>query len=216
MRRSILAAALVTLVAGQAWAGTRLDIDFTDAKITLAKAEATLGNWLKRRVIRKELALAQARADFLATHETDELRDSIASAEPPASVKHAALRRINSGMPPAFWSLTAPHPETCLSLSDCATPPLALDIVKAEDIPAAILTLLRPWLLLEQAGKTSLRLTADKRTNGHLFDMDIEGLPDGPAGLRLATKPNGKGYRIWFEDGLVLAAFFESRRLPLL
>lgn len=100
---------------------------------------------------------------------------------------------------------------SCRSLSDCATPDLALDVSDAELLPGAVRGLLRPWMLLQQARGSELRVTPIGAEGDAILAVKLRDLDAPTLTLKLAPRPLG-GFKIWFDQPLFLAALYGRER----
>ncbi|MDD5656575.1 MAG: hypothetical protein PHF00_04900 [Elusimicrobia bacterium] len=189
------AALALFLLAGPLWAGS--------ARLQLpkgaAKAEDSLRLWLGRQdSLRRTVdEAAQSAAPALVE---DGLKDALADA--PAG-REALLERLPG--------LRRPRTPVCRSLSDCAVPPLALDVEAEEPVEPAVRELLRPWLWLAQARGQRMKVSAAPAGDRRLLEFSIPKLGIKSATVSVAPRPLG-GVRLRIDRGLELAEVYSRER----
>jgi hypothetical protein len=141
-----------------------------------------------------------------------ELRDSVSDAPSLGDLR----RRIEESETNKRRALAAklpgmdePNFATCLTLGECAQPPLTVEVDDRAHLRAATRALIRPWLLLQKARGGWVKIEA-ARKDGQLVIMS---LPELGRKVAIKVEPKiGGGYRVWFEDGLALAHLFGVER----
>lgn len=141
-----------------------------------------------------------------------DLRDSVSDAPSLGDLRRrieeseADKRRALASKLPG---MDEPSFETCLTLGECAQPPLSVEVADRAHLRAAARSLIRPWLLLQKARGGWVKVEA-ARKNGQLVIMSLPEL-GRKAAIKVEPKTGG-GYRVWFDDGLALAHLFGIER----
>ena len=98
----------------------------------------------------------------------------------------------------------------CRTLGDCAVPELALDVADAARLPDSVRRLVRPWMLLQQARKSSVEITPAS-TGDAVLTLKLKGLDASPLTLNVSPRLMG-GFKVWFDSPLVLASLYGRER----
>lgn len=164
-------------------------------------------------------AIAQ-REQALANQNRDaDLKDAVADTPNPDAIRdrlaHAGAGD-RSGLLATMPGFKTVSPSTCHALVDCANPDLATDVGEKELVTSAVRDLVRPWMLLQQARGKKLVLTplADATDDG-VLSMKLKGIDAPLVQLNVTPRPLG-GFKIWFDQPLVLASIYGRERGAIL
>lgn len=156
---------------------------------------------------------AKREESFLAEARDSDLRDSVAEKSGPEEMKRqlaqaSGARRVN--LLERLPGMKAPSAPVCRSLGDCAVPELALDVMDASRLPDSVRQLIRPWMLLQQARGSSIVLTPASAGDA-VLTLKLKGLDAAPLTLNVSPRLLG-GFKVWFEQPLVLASLYGRER----
>lgn len=138
---------------------------------------------------------------FLAENRETDLRDAVADFTP-------ARRADLIGMMPGMRVPPAPK---CSTLSDCPVLDLADDAPDAASLPDAVRRLVRPWMLLQQARGSKVVLTPVEGEGDAALRLTLQDL-DAPALTINVTPKLLGGFKVWFDQPLMLAALYGRER----
>lgn len=170
-----------------------------------SQAEARLGAWLDAQpAIARKISQADSEASLLAAIMAPEsdLRDALSDRPAPKDERE----RLQS-MP----GMTAKPQAGCVTLQDCANPPLALDAADAAALRPALRRLLRPWLLLQQAGQGKIKIDAVAGEDARLLELTWAKTSLKKVALSVRPKPEG-GFRLWLDRPFELADHYNAGR----
>ena len=180
-------------------AQAHIDISFAAAKPSqIEKAHRRLAKWLKAKTKRefgpKIKRMVRNRQIFLAQHGDLDLRDAVAAL--PAGAR-------------------SPERPVCATLELCPAP---LDFAHADsalDLPDAIASLLRPWLVLQhrRSGRVAIDLTA--QDSEVLLNLTLEGLVQGPIKVQVSPDTTA-GFQVWLGRASDLGRIYSFSREALL
>ena len=153
---------------------------------------------------RLDEAVSRERA-YVAEAMDSELRDSVA--EPPTPERYKR-------MPERLPGMARVRSRACVTLSDCPTPDLALDVADSRALAESVRRLVRPWMLLQQARGKGLELRPVSAGDA-VLTLRLKGSKAAPLTLNVSPRLLG-GFKVWFEQPLVLAALYGSERDALL
>lgn len=138
---------------------------------------------------------------FLAENRDTDLRDAVSDATPPSRAQ--LLEKLPG--------LKAPVAANCAALADCATPDLALDVPDAEQLPDALRSLVRPWMLLQAARGSAIALSPASDGGDAVLSVTLKGVQAAPMILNVSPRILG-GFKVWFDQPLVLASIYGRER----
>lgn len=141
---------------------------------------------------------AKREESFLAEARDSDLRDSVAERSGPKDILDL------------LPGLKAPPTPVCRDLGDCAVPELALDVTSSERLADSVRRLVRPWMLLQQARRSSVEITAAE-TGDAVLTLKLKGLDTPPLTLNVSPRLLG-GFKVWFDSPLVLASLYGRER----
>jgi len=180
------------------------------------KAEDALRRFVtgdKRLKAKLDDAAAREEA-FLAENRDGDLRDAVSDAAGPERLKRelaaasgADRARVLERLP----GLKAPAGASCATLAECATPELAADVSDAELLPDALRRLVRPWMLLQQARGSEIALAPAAGEGDAALTVTLRDLDAAPLTLNVSPRLLG-GFKVWFDQPLVLAALYGRER----
>ena len=99
----------------------------------------------------------------------------------------------------------------CRALADCATPDLAVNVSDAQLLPDAVRGLLRPWMLLQQARGSELRISPIAAAGDAVLAVKLRDLDAPELTLNVAPRPLG-GFKVWFDQPFLLASLYGRER----
>ncbi|MDE2143214.1 MAG: hypothetical protein KGJ84_12465 [Elusimicrobia bacterium] len=137
---------------------------------------------------------------FLAENRDGDLRDAVTD----GGGDRASLIGRLPGM-------QAPVPSTCSALKDCARPELALDVDSPAQLPDALRSLVRPWMLLQAARGSELDLKPAAGDGDAVLTATLKGVDAPEMVLNVSPRLLG-GFKVWFDQPLVLASVFGRER----
>ncbi|OGS01411.1 MAG: hypothetical protein A2V88_13820 [Elusimicrobia bacterium RBG_16_66_12] len=144
---------------------------------------------------------AKREESFLAEVRDSDLRDSVADKSGTEELK----LRLSQ-----FPGMKAPQAPVCRSLGDCAVPELALDVADSARLPDSVRRLVRPWMLLQQARGSSVEITPAS-TGDAVLTLKLKDLDAPPLTLNVSPRLLG-GFKVWFDQPLVLASLYGRER----
>ncbi|PIR16169.1 MAG: hypothetical protein COV48_10400 [Elusimicrobia bacterium CG11_big_fil_rev_8_21_14_0_20_64_6] len=155
---------------------------------------------------REEAYLAEVRESDLRDavsdiHSGDNLRSALERTE---GEKRAALLQTLPGMKPAAVPV-------CRTVASCPTPDLALDVADAEHLPDSMRSLIRPWMVLQQARGSSVILSPLEGPGDAALSVKLKGLDVAPLIINISPRLLG-GFKVWIERPLFLAALYGRER----
>ncbi len=103
----------------------------------------------------------------------------------------------------------------CAALRDCAIPQLAVDVAGSEQIPEALRQLVRPWMLLQQARRSDVKLTPLESPGDAVLRLELRKLAASPVLVNVTARPFG-GFTVWVDRPFVLADLYGRERDALL
>jgi hypothetical protein len=143
---------------------------------------------------------AQREEAFLAENRDTDLRDAVTD----GTGDRASLIQQLPGM-------RSPVASGCAALKDCAHPDLALDVVSAEQLPDAVRTLVRPWMLLQAARGSEVVLNPVSGDGDAVMTVQLRDMDAAPMTLNVSPRILG-GFKVWFDQPLVLASLYGRER----
>ena len=161
------------------------------------KAEDALRRFVERdpRLKAKLDEASQREEALLAAGRDPDLRDAV-------SDRGSLLQRLPG--------LQAPAAPNCRALSECANPELSAQVADAALLPDALRSLVRPWMLLQQARGSEVELITAEGTGDAALKVALRGLSLAP--LTLNVTPNSGGFKIWFDRPQELASLYVRER----
>lgn len=187
------------------------------AKLTLsarqsAKADVRLRSWMESQpAIAKGVAAAIEREAAWRPVLDPDLRDAVSDSPSFHDRIQVAEGRKRQAMLSAMPGLKVPEAPVCGQLKDCVLPPLTAEVDDAEHLRLAIRSLIRPWLLLQQARGGSLALEAASGEGERIMTFSISELALRNVGVNVTAKPEG-GYHVWLDQALVLSEIYDQQR----
>lgn len=177
-----------------------------------AKADIRLRSWMQTQPgISKGLAAAIEREAAWRPAMDPDLRDAVSDSPPLHDRIQVAEGKKRQSLLSALPGLKVPEAPTCADLKDCPLPPLAVDVDDSEHLRLAIRSLIRPWLLLQQARGGPLALEAAGGEGEKILSFSIPELSLKDVGVNITAKPEG-GYHIWLDQALVLSSVYGQQR----
>lgn len=135
---------------------------------------------------------------FVAEIRDSDLHDSIAEVKPADRLQQLPGMKV-------------PAAPSCRALADCATPELAADVPDAALLPDALRSLVRPWMLLQYARGSSVEISPADGSGDAMLVMKLKNLDSQMLTLNVSPRLLG-GFKIWFDQPLVLAALYGRER----
>ncbi|MFI5347507.1 MAG: hypothetical protein ACHQ51_14125 [Elusimicrobiota bacterium] len=143
---------------------------------------------------------AQREEAFLIENRDSDLRDAVTDA-----------KGDRVGFIQQMPGMRAPVASACAALKDCAHPDLALDVPTAEQLPDALRTLVRPWMLLQAARGSEAVITPVSAEGDAVMLVKLNGLDAAPLTLNVSPRILG-GFKVWFDQPLTLASLYGRER----
>jgi hypothetical protein len=167
------------------------------------KAEDALRRFVERDPrLKARLDEASRREEILLAADRDpELRDAVSDG---SRLDRAALLQRLPG-------LKAPEAPVCRALSECAAPELSVEVADAALLPDALRRLVRPWMLLQQARGSDVKLVPAEGTGDAALTVALKGLASAPLTLNVTPNRPG-GFTVWFDRPRELAALYVRER----
>lgn len=138
---------------------------------------------------------------FLAENRDTDLRDAVTDSA--GSSRESLLERLPG--------LKAPVASNCAALADCPSPDLAMDVPSAEQLPDALRSLVRPWMLLQAARGSAVVLNPASDGGDAVLSVTLKGVEAAPMILNVSPRILG-GFKVWFDQPLVLASIYGRER----
>ena len=146
--------------------------------------------------------IASREEAFLADSRDSDLRDAVSDKSGSDELK----RRL-AQMPGLKTAATG----SCRALADCETPDLALDVSDAELLPDALRGLVRPWMLLQRARGSELKISPIDADGDAVLTVKLRDLDTPPLTLNVTPQLLG-GFKVWFDQPFLLAAVYGRER----
>ncbi|MEK7858179.1 MAG: hypothetical protein AAB320_03475 [Elusimicrobiota bacterium] len=201
---SLISAALTVLLSAPLAAQPPASLTLRGS-VPAHQTEARLGAWLDAQpLVARKIAQISSEARLLADAMAPEsdLRDAMSDRPAPQDGPQSVA---------ALPGMTAKPQAGCVALSDCANPPLALDVEDAAALRPALRRLLRPWLLLQQAGQDKIKIDAVAGEDARLLELSWAGTALKKVALNVSPKPEG-GFRLWLDRPFELAEHYNAGR----
>lgn len=151
---------------------------------------------------------------FVAESRDSDLRDAVSDTGGPEDLRRQLAEAAASDRARLLQQLPglhAPVASGCAALTDCAHPDMALDVDDAEQLPDALRTMVRPWMLLQQARGSEVVLTPVAGDGDAVLTVALKGVKTGPMTLNVSPRLLG-GFKVWFDEPLVLASVYGRER----
>lgn len=183
-----------------------------------AKAEESLRRFIgSDPAVQARLADASARSQAMTEElRSSDLRDALAEGrpevveQPPADASGEERAAFLEGLP----GMRALPGSACRSLADCATPEMSVEVTEGRWLPDALRRLIRPWMLLQRARRSSLELSP--RAEGDaVLAMKLRGIDAPPMTLQVTPSPLG-GFTVGFARPEGLADLYARERAAAL
>lgn len=153
--------------------------------------------------LKAKLDDAAAREEaFLAESRDNDLRDAVSDVPAPDRLK----RQIED-----LPGMKAPPAGACATLADCATPELAMDVPDAELLPDALRRMVRPWMLLQQSRGSEVAIEPAPEGGDAALVVTLRDLDAPRLTLNVSPRLLG-GFKVWFDQPLVLASLYGRER----
>ena len=107
--------------------------------------------------------------------------------------------------------MQAPVASNCAALKDCGHPELALDVASAEQLPDALRSLVRPWMLLQAARGSEVVVAPASDAGDAVLSVTLKGVDAAPMILNVSPRILG-GFKVWFDQPLALASLYGRER----
>jgi hypothetical protein len=151
---------------------------------------------------------------FLAENRDTDLRDAVTDTNAADELRRQLGQAADSDRARVLRQLPgmkAPVAPDCASLADCASPDLALDVAGAEQLPDALRSLVRPWMLLQAARGSEIALSPASDAGDAVLSVTLKGVDAAPMILNVSPRILG-GFKVWFDQPLVLASIYGRER----
>jgi hypothetical protein len=182
-----------------------------------AQAEEALRQFIEHnpKMTARLADVAKREQGLVAQNRDSDLHDAVSDATGPEDLTARLAKATaadRSGLLATMPGFKTLSPSTCHALIDCANPDLVADVGEPELLPSAVRELVRPWMLLQQARGAQLVLTplVDTKDDG-LLRLKLKGVDAAPLTLNVTPRPLG-GFKVWFDQPLVLASVYGRER----
>ena len=164
---------------------------------------------------------ATREAGLIAAARESDMRDSVSdvagsslrrSLEQSQSAKREALIQTLPGMKAP---MKAPEDSACLTIVDCASPDMAMDVPDAQRLPDTLRRMVRPWMVLQQARGSSIELSSLDGPGEATLALRLKNVDAQPLVLNVAPRLLG-GFTVWFNSPFVLAELYNRERNAVL
>jgi hypothetical protein len=170
-----------------------------------AKLKARLEDAAKR----EQAFLAEARDSDLRDAVADKSADSVrAELEKAPADKRKAVLETLPGMKP----MAGP---ACVTLADCPAAELSIEVQDAREIPDTIRRAVRPWMVLQQARGSEVRLETADGAGDAAVTMTLKGVEAAPIVFNVSPHLLG-GFTVWVDHPYEAAALYERERAAVL
>lgn len=105
--------------------------------------------------------------------------------------------------------------QACLTIVDCASPDMALDVPNAEGLPESLRRMVRPWMALQEARDSTLELSPMSGPGEATLSLRLKNIDAKPLVLNVAPRLLG-GFTVWFDSPFVLAELYNRERNAVL
>jgi|CXWL01.1.fsa_nt_gi hypothetical protein len=162
---------------------------------------------------------ARREAGLVAAARESDLRDSVSDAtghnlrrglEQSEGAKREALLRTLPGM-----QAPVPQEQACLTIVDCPSLDMALDVPDAQLLPETLRRMVRPWMLLQHARGSSLELSPLSGPGEATLSVRLKNIDAKPLVINVAPQLLG-GFKVWFDSPFVLAELYNRERNAVL
>jgi hypothetical protein len=151
---------------------------------------------------------------FLAENRDTDLRDAVTDTNASDEMRRQLAKAAGSDRARVLQRLPgmkSPVGASCAILADCATPELALDVASAEQLPDALRSLVRPWMLLQSARGSVAEIAPLSDGGDAVLSVRLKGLDAAPLTLNVSPRILG-GFKVWFDQPLTLASLYGRER----
>ncbi len=157
---------------------------------------------------------------LIAAARESDMRDSVSDTggslrrnlEQSQSAKREALIQTLPGMKAP---MKAPEDSACLTIVDCASPDMAVDVPDAQRLPDTLRRMVRPWMVLQQARGSDVELSSLKGPGEATLALRLKNVDAQPLILNVAPRLLG-GFTVWFNSPFVLAELYNRERNAVL
>ena len=185
---AIVAVVGAMAVNAPAWYRSRMTVDFFRPDRTAVESESRLRDWLaKQSDAKQKLDVAVEKGALFAT-----------------MFEHPQPLERMPGM-------TADPLASCQTLEQCPKAILTLRVDDPKDLRPAIVAMIRPWMLLQQARKKELIINIAAQDEDRLLAMGVEGLILPSIELYVEPSHNGS-YSLSFRSSADIATIYEAAR----
>ena len=187
------------------------------------KAENKLRRFLEQdKVLKARLEDAvQREAALIAAARESDMRDAVSDTsgnnlrrglEQSQSAKREALIQTLPGMKP---SIKTPEDSACLTIVDCPSPDMALNVPDAERLPDTLRRMVRPWMVVQQARGSAIELSPMDGPGEATLALRLKDVDAQLLVLNVAPRLFG-GFTVWFNSPFVLAELYNRERNAVL
>ncbi|MBI4387246.1 MAG: hypothetical protein HY551_07675 [Elusimicrobia bacterium] len=217
MKRPLLAAFACLVAAQSLWAQSSQDLRYSPPSGGRSD-ELQLRSWLKSHSkVRRKLASVVRDATAAGHDIPQDLRD----APGPANVQ-SLKERIEQAEPIERRMLLERLPgmraaafDACRSLSTCARAPSLLHVENPSLVDDAVVALIRPWMILQNARGKELRIVSSAGAGEQLVRLKLGGLEKAVLEVHASPTPMG-GVNVWLYGRPDPSALFDQERRALL
>jgi hypothetical protein len=162
-------------------------------------------------------AVAEREEAFMGQNRDFDLRDAVSDSGSADSMRRELARATSKERAKLLQKmpgLKSPKASLCRTLADCPHPELAMDVSSADTLPEELRRLVRPWMLLQEARGSDLELIPVTAAGDAVLTLKLKDLKQE---LTLNVSPRlFGGFKVWFEQPLVLASLYGRERDALM